>query len=108
MYNLFIDDIRDAEKYYPNQGFIVVRSYDEAVQYVNTHGLPKFVSFDHDLGDVENEHEKTGFTFAKFLIDYMMDNDINKPFEYCVHSSNPVGSENIKYYLENGFGFIRG
>lgn len=108
MYNLFIDDLRDAEKYYPNEGYVVVRTYIDAVQYVQENGLPKRVSFDHDLGDVNTEDEKTGYSFAKYLIDYMIDNNITEPFEYFIHSANPVGSENIKCYLESGFKFIRG
>ena len=103
MYNLFIDDLRDAEKYYPGEGFIVVRTCEEAISYVQQHGLPRFVSFDHDLGDTESEVEKTGYTFAKYLIEYMFDNNIKEPFQYYVHSANPVGLKNIESYLENGF-----
>jgi hypothetical protein len=103
MYNLFIDDEREVKNHYPGQEFVVVRSYNDAVQYVEQHGLPKFVSFDHDLGDVNTTDEKTGYSFAKYLIDFMIDNDIITPFEYYVHSANPVGAENIKCYLENGF-----
>lgn len=106
-YKMFIDDLRDVEKYYPNEEFVVVRTYQEAVQYVNEHGMPSFVSFDHDLGDTENSDEETGYTFAKFLVDYMMDNKIVTPFDYHVHSANPVGSMNIISYLENAFKFIR-
>lgn len=108
MYNLFIDDLRDAEKHYPNENFVVVRTYDEGVKYVQEHGLPGFVSFDHDLGDVDSVQEKTGYTFAKFLIDYMVDNNITEPFEYYIHSANPIGAENIKHYLQNGFNYLRG
>lgn len=103
MYNLFIDDLRDAEKYYLGEGFIVVRTCEDAISYVQKHGLPKFVSFDHDLGDTESVVEKTGYTFAKYLIEYMFDNNIKEPFEYYVHSANPVGLKNIVSYLENGF-----
>ncbi|WEM33193.1 hypothetical protein EJP02_132 [Escherichia phage EJP2] len=108
MYKMFIDDLRDAEKHYPNEGFIVTRTYNEAVQYVQEHGLPSFVSFDHDLGDTDSTDEKTGYSFAKFLIEYMIDNDLREPFEYFIHSANPVGAENIKQYLQNGFNFIQG
>lgn len=103
MYKLFIDDLRDAEKYYPGEGFIVVRSCGDAISYVQSHGLPQFVSFDHDLGDTESEVEQTGYTFAKYLIEYMFDNNIKEPFQYYVHSANPVGLKNIVSYLENGF-----
>ena len=104
MYNLFLDDIREPVQYY-NIDFKVARTYDEATDLVLKYGLPQFVSFDHDLGDT-SEQEKTGYTFAKFLIDYMLDNDIYVPFNYHVHSANPVGKKNIESYLENAFSHI--
>lgn len=107
-YKMFLDDLRDVEQYYPNEEFVVCRTYQEAVDYVKAHGIPMFISFDHDLGDTENENEETGYTFAKYLIDYMMDNRIATEFEYHVHSANPVGAMNIMSYLENAFKFIRG
>lgn len=108
MYNLFIDDLRDVKNHYPEQEFITVRTYNDAVQCVEQNGLPKFVSFDHDLGDVDSTDEKTGYTFAKYLIQYMLDNSLTERFEYFIHSANPVGAKNIECYLENGFNFIRG
>ncbi len=107
-YKMFIDDLRDVEKYYPGEDFVVVRTYQEAVSYVEQHGLPSFVSFDHDLGDTENENEETGYTFAKYLVDYMIDNETPELFEYNVHSANPVGAANIAGVLEHAFKFIRG
>lgn len=106
MYKLFLDDLRDAEKYYPNQGFITKRSYYDAVEYVKENGIPAFISFDHDLAD-EAQVEMTGYDFAKFMIDFIIDNKLQCVFEYVVHSANPVGKENIEYYLKNGFEFIR-
>lgn len=105
-YTMFIDDIRDAKKYYPDLDMVVVRDYYSACDYVNQNGLPVFVSFDHDLGDTSVD-EKTGYSFAKFLIDYMFEHNIQEPFEYYVHSSNPVGRENIENYLNNGFRSLR-
>lgn len=101
-YSMFLDDIRDAEKYYPGQGMVVCRDYKSACEYVEKHGIPEFVSFDHDLGDLSID-EKTGYSFAKFLIDYMFEHNLKEPFEYFVHSSNPVGKVNIETYLNNGF-----
>lgn len=100
-YWMFIDDLRDAEKYFSTP-MVTVRSYYEAVEYVNKHGLPSFISFDHDLGD-ENEPEMTGYSFAKFLIDYIIDNNIRERFAFNVHSANPVGAANITSYIENAY-----
>lgn len=107
-YKMFLDDIRDVDQYYPDEEFVVVRNCQEAMEYVIEHGLPSFVSFDHDLGDVETgEVELTGYSFAKFLVNYMLDNQIATPFDYYVHSANPVGAMNIMSYLENAFKSIR-
>lgn len=108
-YSLYLDDERTPKT---NRDFIVVRHYDEAVDFVNEFGLPEYVSFDHDLGPemVYNPaigwhpgqgYGKTGYQFAKFLVDYMIDNDIKEMFEYNVHSANPVGAKNIQQYLDN-------
>lgn len=101
-YSMFLDDIRDPSMYYPNQDMVVCRDYKSARDYVEKNGLPDFISFDHDLGDLSSD-EKTGYSFAKFLIDYMFEHNLKEPFEYFVHSSNPVGKVNIETYLTNGF-----
>lgn len=104
-YAMFIDDLRDASMYY-SFPIVTVRSYDEAVQYIEEHGLPDFISFDHDLGDVVNTPERTGYTFAKYLIEYIMDHCSTARFDYVVHSANPVGKANIEGYLSNAFANI--
>lgn len=106
-YQIFLDDLRDPQKYYPNEEMILCRSYDEAVLVIEEFGIMDFISFDHDLGDVDSTEEKTGYSFAKFLIDYMIDNKISTEFSYKIHSSNPVGAENIDAYLQAGFKFLR-
>jgi hypothetical protein len=116
---LFLDDVRqvrDACYYMPNprvywdEGWDIVRDYNEFVGYIEKNGLPDLISFDHDLAD---EHytepwnvvnhpykEKTGFECAKWLVEYCLDNSLKLP-EFLVHSANPVGADNIKRYLEN-------
>ena len=59
IYNLFLDDKRnvtDTYKYtnnpvYLSGDWIIVRNYDSFVDTIKKHGLPNFVSFDHDLAD---------------------------------------------------------
>ena len=118
-YNLFLDDFRnpsDAFNYTRDKEFNlleweIVRTHDEFVDYINMHGEPAIVSFDHDLADVHYEHqtgefpynttlEKTGYHSAKFLIDYCIDNKLKFP-KYKVHSMNNVGRENITKLVEN-------
>ena len=125
---LFLDDVRspkDAIRLVPdkhNQFYFandwdVVRNYDEFVQYLEVIGAPKFVSFDHVLGDTamdeyfrnvatkgtldyDNIKEMTGLDCAKFLVEYCADENQPLP-EYLVHSANPVGKRNIEGFLEN-------
>lgn len=87
MYKMFIDD----ERFPVDDSFVIVRSSSEAIEYVKIHGIPSFISFDHDLG----EHD-TSIVFINWLIDYVLDNDFAATFEFYVHSQNPVGAENIK------------
>ena len=94
-YKLYLDDIRNPKA----TDFIVVRSFIEAVNYVNQHGFPNYVSFDHDLGESDT---KTGYDFAKWLIDQDIRYEtMPRDFSYNVHSANPVGAENIRRYIDN-------
>jgi hypothetical protein len=116
-----LDDIRsmsDVRKYtklpdVPNEHWVVVRSYNEFVDTINTLGLPTFVSFDHDLNDIHYGHglqgddipydsykEKTGYDCAKWLVEYCMKKGVKHP-PYMVHSMNPVGKQNIISYVES-------
>lgn len=91
---LFLDDVRDP----PDDTWVVARSYDEAVEVIQLHGLSniEMVSFDHDLGS-----EKTGMDVAHFLINLDLDTGaLLDQFTFKVHSANPVGHENIEALLE--------
>lgn len=84
----------------------IVRSMDEASQWVKDNGFPNVISFDHDLGLMHYAHDysdgKTGYDFAKWLIEYDMDtNTMPADFSFTVHSKNPIGSENIRTVLSN-------
>ena len=111
-YKLYLDDFRDPMDSLYYKGFpiyaddwIVVRDYNEFVKYVEEHGIPEAVSFDHDLNDAHYEktsfdyddetQEKTGYHCAKWLIYYCMDNKKELPAIILVHSMNPAGSQNI-------------
>ena len=125
---LFLDDVRipkDAiglvsdkhNQFYFSNDWDIVTNYDDFVEYIELNGVPKFVSFDHDLGDTamdeyfrnvatngtldyDNIEEKTGLDCAKFLVEYCADENQPLP-EYLVHSANPAGKENIEKFLEN-------
>jgi hypothetical protein len=134
---LFLDDIRHPHDVYTysqqtiflHKKWEIVRSYREFVRWITINGLPDFISFDHDLADMEytspppaadNDQskewqeaqvhtEKTGYECAIWLVNYCLDNNFDCPKCYC-HSMNPVGSDKIKGLLNqfstyrNGFG----
>lgn len=129
-YQLFIDDLREPtyigmphlttslREFYQKNEWIIVRNYNEFINYIKNNGLPTLISFDCDLQDIhykigakhdfekfnisdyESEGvEKTGVHCAQFLIDYCLDNNLKLP-EYLIHSQNPAGSLEIKSRLE--------
>lgn len=93
----------------------VIRSYNEAVKWVLENGFPDVISFDHDLGYEEwdtditgivvvtsAKEEKSGYDFAKWLVEYDMNTNTMPPnFIFTVHSMNPTGAQNIRSYLSN-------
>jgi hypothetical protein len=87
-YKVYLDDVRTPT----NEGWIVVRSYDEFVTKVSEIGLLNIdvVSLDHDLGDTAMDEyynnvspnytldythitEKTGMDCAKWLVNHFYD-----------------------------------
>lgn len=92
MFYLFLDDVRDP----PDGTWVVCRTYQQAVDFVDKYGIPHRVSFDHDLGG-----EKSGFDFAKYLVERDLDiHAMPMDFDYQVHSANPVGRDNIRGLLD--------
>ena len=99
MKRLYLDDIRTPK----DSSFIIVRSFEEAVHFVTVHGIPSFISFDHDLGMKNGELLETGYDFAKWLVEKDLNGEFLFPedFSFTVHSANPVGAKNIESYLNN-------
>ena len=91
MRNLFIDDER-----FPNYDADIVRSSQEAIQYIQTNGMPDFISFDHDLGG-----DDTAMIVVDWIINSYLDNQlkIKDDFRFGVHSQNPIGKKNIEVKL---------
>ena len=104
MIKLYLDDIREPK----NSGYEIVRSFEEAVEFVQKFGIPNHISFDHDLGCNENGViYRSGYDFAKWLIEIDLDNVITFPndFTFNVYSANPVGKEYIQSILDNYLNF---
>jgi hypothetical protein len=116
---LFLDDERNPQDVkwiligdvgHWGANWAIVRSYDEAVSWVTEHGFPDVISFDHDLGLMHYANDysdgKTGFDFAKWLVEYDMDtHTMPRDFKYTVHSKNPTGAKNIHGLLDNYLNF---
>lgn len=132
-YCLFLDDERNLDDVTwvslpkVNNDWKTVRNFDQFTLCIASHGMPKFIAFDHDLADYHYDvmakeadyhtafvdddmgglnitsdygSEKTGYDCAKWLADYCADNRLKLP-EYVVHSLNPVGRQRIEAYLDN-------
>lgn len=108
-YALFLDDIRKPLGLIFDDGipWVIVRNYNQFVEYVTKKGLPILVTFDHDLAnehyvsdDVSTYKEKTGMDCAKWLVEYCMKNNVKLP-PWRVHSMNPIGKENIISLLKS-------
>ena len=101
-YNIFLDDERVPNNVtwikLPSVDFVVLKSYNEFVDYITKFGVPDFVSFDHDLGlphyGSDYSDERTGYDCAKWLRNYCLENNLQFP-KYTVHSMNPVGKQRI-------------
>jgi len=96
---------------YRDLKWIIVRNFGDFVKIIEERGLPLRCSMDHDLNDFHYYHyqtytvytgkidytvvEGTGLECAKWLINYLMDNDLDAP-EILIHTQNTVGAENIR------------
>jgi hypothetical protein len=113
---LFLDDFRKPPD--EDEGWYIVRSYQQFVDFIKRNGVPELISFDHDLGACEEctekglhvgdmktpettfmnwcPHAKTGFDCALFLIENHL---LIKSFR-C-HSANPIGRKKILELLSD-------
>lgn len=89
-WRLFLDDERFPVQ---EEEWIIARNHNDATYLIIKHGLPCFISFDHDLGDGPD-----GAAFVDWLINHMLDNGLRFPavFSYLIHSQNPIGAANIR------------
>ncbi len=115
---VYLDDLRPKPEDTFCFRWILLKNYQEFTAYIRQRGVPKFISFDHDLAlehyaapefwdDAYNAwqatqdfSERTGYDCAKWLVGYCMDNDILLPHTTC-HSANPSGAANIIALLNN-------
>jgi hypothetical protein len=122
---LWLDDIRDPQDYRAFHPINTVdiywaKNYTEFVSVIEQRGLPRAISFDHDLADFHygfkpedwekltaeemqerfGSMEKTGMDCAKWLVEYCLSNEKPLPIFTC-HSANHDGKKNILSLLNN-------
>ena len=88
---LYIDDIRLPSNFNNFHTIYLVRSYNEAIDFIQNKSFnyEVYISFDHDLGE-----DKSGYDIAKYLVENQI------PIAgFKVHSANPVGKMNIEQLL---------
>ena len=109
MKKLFLDDIRTIAMVYDasmEAEFDIVRTYEDFVAYIETNGLPHFISFDNDLGlDDHGEVAQDGYAAAKWLV-YESGLDLRN-LTFYVHSANPVAAKQIQGLLDNYIQYLK-
>lgn len=91
-WNLYIDDLRNPPA---DRDWLVCRSSQEALDRIVDLGMPHFISFDHDLGE-----DDTTMVFLRRLVNEVWDG-VTLPPDYVIHSANPVGSQNIRSFMDS-------
>lgn len=129
---LFVDDLRfpttnhaymsdELRKPFYEGEWELVRHYDDFVKWIETNGLPEYLSLDHDceyicvvdnpklVNDNEiiinqqcrfDKEAKNGLDCAKWLVDYCTKRNIDLP-KYQCHSQNHYGKRDILELLDN-------
>ncbi len=105
-YCMFLDDIREVDMIYPEtkERFYYARSYKEFIKILTGGTLPKFISFDTDLGVGENNKPlPDGLAAAEWLV-YVSGFDLTN-LKFNVHSGNPFDKLRIESLLNNHIKF---
>lgn len=104
---VFIDDERNPKdvtwvEYDKNINWVIVRNFREFKEEIKSNGIPKYISFDHDLADFDEDgNEYTGMSCMKFLVEYIQSSDEDLPQFFYFHTNNPIGKENMRSYYKN-------
>ena len=90
---IYLDDVRDLPDDLHAQGFVVVRSAEDALHLIASKGLENIeaISFDHDLG----EDCMSGYDLASIIEEMVYDAEFASIPKLYIHSANPVGAKNL-------------
>ena len=95
MIKLFLDDVRLPSDIYNSDGWIVVRTAQECVDYLRNNKV-NMLSLDHDLG---SDEAGTGAD----VVDWMDEASLNGwelPDSIMVHSANPYAAKFMRIAIE--------
>lgn len=86
-YNLFIDDERFPAE--DGREYVIVRSSEEAIEFIKEHGIPTHIAWDHDLGGDDNSRR-----VVAYIMELVFQDDVRMPpdFTWSIHSQNPIGA----------------
>lgn len=88
---IFLDDLRPAPV-----GWVLVKTAEECLQMLqDNQGNVSSLSLDHDLS-CPKEDEEHGYWMVKRMVERGLYADVIN-----LHTSNPVGRENMRMYLLN-------
>jgi hypothetical protein len=127
---LFLDDFRTPQECtvymsrrvgvealsYAQDGWTVVKNYEDFKMFIETNPMPEIISFDHDLHSEHYLHsyhmntnaylestrqykEKTGYDCAVFLKSFCKEERLSLP-KCLIHSMNELGSRRIAEALD--------
>jgi hypothetical protein len=104
-YKIFLDDLRETTDVFTGneaEGWKVCRTSTEAIKLVTNKGyMPIHIAFDHDLGETEDGTMDTSIKFITWMVNASLDERIKGDIPgYSVHSTNPVGVQNIISKME--------
>lgn len=94
---IWLDDLceKECDRKTPD-GYVGVKTAREAIRLLKA-GNVTYISFDHDLGA---KCHGTGYLVAQYIEKAAYFGKINR-LEYDIHSSNPVGRNNIEAAMSN-------
>jgi hypothetical protein len=96
---IYLDDVRELPEDMAAEGYVVVRSAEEALHLIASKGLEniEIISFDHDLG----EDCMSGYDLASIIEEMVYDAGFTIVPEFRIHSANPVGRKNLERCFES-------
>jgi hypothetical protein len=90
-YYLWLDDYRPKPTPSIHQ-WVVARDIDAFKQVIEKLGMPKYISFDHDLTEAHYKKDysdhRTGMDCIEWLLEFAKANNLGAPANWGVHTMN--------------------